>query len=88
MTELDNNNVKYKDEEANDRLLDALPSKWEIYLLMIKGNEKYKEWNLEEVIGKLTAYDLNLQKKETGFDQVQDLGMYFGKKSSSNIAAG
>ena len=70
MTELGNNNIEYKDEEANDRLLDALPRKWEIYSLMIKGNEKYKEWSLEEVIGKLRAYDLNLHKKETGYDQV------------------
>ena len=55
---------------------------------MIKGNERYKEWSLEEVIGKLRAYDLNLQKKETGYDQVQDPGMYFGKKPSSSTAIG
>ena len=82
MTELDNNNVEYKVQEANDRLLDALPPMWEIYNLMIKGNDQYKQMNLEEVIGKLRAYDLNLQKKETGYDQIQDSGMYFGKKPS------
>ena len=68
MTELDNNGVEYKTQEANDRLLDALPPKSEIYTLMIKGNVNYKEMDLEEVIGKLRAYDLNLQKKETEYD--------------------
>ena len=60
MTELDNNNVEYKIQEANDRLLDTLPPKWEIYTLMIKGNADYKEMDLEEVIVKLRANDLNL----------------------------
>ena len=43
--------------------------------------------DLEEVIGKLRAYDLNLQKKETGYDQVQDPAMYFRKKPS-NVGSG
>ena len=54
---------------------------------MIKGHAEYKDMDLEEVIGKLRAYDLNLQKKETGYDQVQDPGMYFGKKPS-NVGSG
>ena len=47
MTELDNNNVEYKTQEANNRLLDALPPKWEIYTLIIKGHAEYKDMDLE-----------------------------------------
>ena len=65
MTELDNNHVTYTTLEANDRLLEALLPKWKIYTLMIKGHAEYKDMDLEEVISKLRAYDLNLQKKET-----------------------
>ncbi|XP_021975042.1 uncharacterized protein LOC110870148 [Helianthus annuus] len=39
----------YSDIEKNDKLLDALPAKWDIYTLMIKGEAEYETKELEEV---------------------------------------
>ena len=85
MSEIDNYDIdSYTDIEINDKLLDALPSKWDIYTLMIKREADYEEKDLEEVIGMLRAYELNMKKKETGYDQVQDPGVYKGIPSSSS----
>ena len=84
MSELDNYDIdSYTDSEINDKLLDALPAKWDIYTLMIKREADYENKDLEEIIGMLRAYDLNMKKKETGYDQVQDPGVYKGIPSSS-----
>ncbi|KAJ0466681.1 putative RNA-directed DNA polymerase [Helianthus annuus] len=85
MSELDNYDVDcYTDIEKNDKLLDALPAKWDIYTLMIKGEADYDTKELEEVVGKLRAYELSMKKKDTGYDQVQDPGIYNGLTSSSS----
>lgn len=51
----------------------------------IKQNEKFDEMELEDVVNLLGAYDLNMKKKETNTDQVQDSGMYGTKGSPSGI---
>ncbi|KAM0052178.1 putative transcription factor interactor and regulator CCHC(Zn) family [Helianthus debilis subsp. tardiflorus] len=85
MSELDNYDIDcYSDIEKNDKLLDALPTKWDIYTLMIKGEAEYETKELEEFVGKLRAYELSMKKKDTGYDQVQDPGIYNGLASSSS----
>ncbi|KAJ0507000.1 putative transcription factor interactor and regulator CCHC(Zn) family [Helianthus annuus] len=85
MSEMENYEIDcYTDIEKNDKLLDALPTKWDIYTLMIKGEADYETKELEEVIGKLRAYELSMKKKDTGCDQVQDPGVYNGLTSSSS----
>ncbi|MFS7997132.1 hypothetical protein Hanom_Chr12g01138131 [Helianthus anomalus] len=85
MSETDNYDKEgYPNIEINDKLLDALPTKWDIYALMIKGEADYETKDLEEVVGKLRAYELNMKKKEIGYDQVQDPRIYKGIPSSSS----
>ena len=50
---------------------------------MIKDNDKFPDQSLDDVIGKLRGYDLNMQMKETSADLIQDLSIYHGKKSSA-----
>ena len=83
-SEMDNYDIEgHTDVEINDKLLDALPAKWDIYTLMIKREANYESMDLEEVVGQLRAYELNMKKKDTGYDQVQDPGIYKGISSSS-----
>ncbi|KAJ0723344.1 hypothetical protein HanOQP8_Chr08g0297061 [Helianthus annuus] len=85
MSEMENYEIDcYSDVEKNDKLLDALPTKWDIYTLMIKGEADYETKELEEVVGKLRAYELSMKKKDTGYDQVQDPAVYNGLTSSSS----
>ena len=83
MTELDSNNITYSDTEKSKKLLNALPPKWDLYSVMLKENASYSSWTLDEVIGKLRAYDLNMQQKETSSDVAQNPSLYHGKKISS-----
>ena len=88
MSEMDNYDIDgYSDVEINDKLLDALPTKWDIYTLMIKKEANYETMDLEEVVGQLRAYELSMKKKDTGFDQVQDPRIYKGVPSSSTYNA-
>ncbi|MFS8021495.1 hypothetical protein Hanom_Chr16g01428041 [Helianthus anomalus] len=48
---------------------------------MMKGEAYYNTKELEEVVGKLRAYELNMKKKKTGYDQVQDPGICNGLPS-------
>ncbi|MFS7993296.1 hypothetical protein Hanom_Chr12g01092401 [Helianthus anomalus] len=77
----------YTDSEINDKLLDALLTKWDIHALMNKNEPKYSTKDLEEVVGKLRSYELNIKKKETRYDQLQDPGMYYGISSSTRNAS-
>ena len=86
MTELDNNYVSYTDLTKNNKLLNALPPKWDLYSVMLKENASYSTWTLEDVIGKLRAYDLNMQQKETSSDVAQNPELYHGKKTTSNAS--
>ncbi|MFS7905510.1 hypothetical protein Hanom_Chr01g00048551 [Helianthus anomalus] len=54
---------------------------------MIKGDQGYDTMELEEVVGKLRFHELNMRKKETCFNLVQDPGMYYGVPSTSFINA-
>ncbi|MFS7936069.1 hypothetical protein Hanom_Chr05g00411071 [Helianthus anomalus] len=51
----------YTDIDINNKLLDALPAKWDISTLMIKGEDEYETKDLEEVVGKLRAYELSMK---------------------------
>mgnify|MGYP004490055267 CR=1 FL=1 len=86
MTELRNYEITYNNSELNDKLLDSLPSKWEIYALLIKENSSYGTAELDTIVGKLRAYNLAVQRKDAGNNQVQDPGIYHGKPVSSSSA--
>ena len=87
MTELDSNCVTFTDIEKRNKLLNSLPPKWDLYAVMIKENSEYSNWTLEDVIGKLRAYDMGMQQKETNADFVQNPSLYHGKKVSSTVSS-
>ncbi|KAI3742562.1 hypothetical protein L1987_60248 [Smallanthus sonchifolius] len=52
-TELKAFELKYPDEELVEKLLDALPAKFEMYTTLQRENPKFYEMTIEEAIGKL-----------------------------------
>ncbi|KAI3744718.1 hypothetical protein L1987_57809 [Smallanthus sonchifolius] len=88
-SELASASVVYETEEINDKFLEALPSKFDVYTVLIKENVKYKTMSLEEVLGKIQSHDMNMKKKETNMEHIQDPSMYFAKsvgKSGTGVA--
>ncbi|KAI3762426.1 hypothetical protein L1987_52856 [Smallanthus sonchifolius] len=81
LSELSSASVVYETEEINDKFLKSLPSKFDVYSMLIKENAKYKTMSLEDVIGKIQSHDLNMKKKETNVEHIQDPAMYFAKSS-------
>ncbi|KAI3810956.1 hypothetical protein L1987_20645 [Smallanthus sonchifolius] len=81
LSELSSASVVYETEEINDKFLEALPSKFDVYTVLIKENIKYKTMSLEEFLGKIQSHDLNMKKKETNMEHIQDPSMYFAKTS-------
>ncbi|KAI3802322.1 hypothetical protein L1987_30452 [Smallanthus sonchifolius] len=81
LSELSSDSVVYETEEINDKFLEALPSKFDVYTVLIKENIKYKSMSLEEVLGKIQSHDMNMKKKETNMEHIQDPSMYFAKTS-------
>ncbi|KAI3773930.1 hypothetical protein L1987_48469 [Smallanthus sonchifolius] len=81
LSELSSASVVYGTEEINDKFLEALPSKFDVYTVLIKENVKYKTMSLEEALGKIQSHDLNMKKKETNMEHIQDPSMYFAKSS-------
>ena len=72
MSDLDNNKVAYTENEKVSKLLDALPSSWEAHNLMLKADSpKYAKYTIEEIVGKLRAYEFDKQKREITYEQVQ-----------------
>ncbi|KAI3802078.1 hypothetical protein L1987_30203 [Smallanthus sonchifolius] len=67
ISELASASVVYETEEINDKFLEALPSKFDVYTVLIKENIKYKTMSLEEVLGKIQSHDMNMKKKETNW---------------------
>ncbi|KAI3808308.1 hypothetical protein L1987_24257 [Smallanthus sonchifolius] len=89
LSELDSASVVYETEEINDKFLEPLPLKFDVYTVLIKENVKYKTMSLEEVLGKIQSHDMNLKKKETNLEHIQDPSMYFAKsvgKSGTGVA--
>ena len=81
--------VEYNNVEINEKLLDALPSNWEFRVMLLKKNEELATWELEDLIGKLQAYSMDMKRKATGKVQVQDPSLYSepsSKDSSGGIA--
>ena len=68
MTELGNHEVVYEESELNDKLLDALPTKWDVYTLLIKESNGYKIMTLDMIVEKLRAYNLGMLRKDAGSD--------------------
>ncbi|KAI3744731.1 hypothetical protein L1987_57822 [Smallanthus sonchifolius] len=88
-SELASASVVYETEEINDKFLEALPSKFDVYTVLIKENVKYKTMSLEEVLGKIQSHDMNMKKKETNMEHIQDPSMYFAEsvgKSGTGVA--
>ncbi|KAI3805298.1 hypothetical protein L1987_27535 [Smallanthus sonchifolius] len=86
LSELSSASVVYETEEINDKFLEALPSKLDVYTVLIKENVKYKTMSIEEVLGKIQSHDLNMKKKETNMEHIQDPSMYFAKSSGKTGA--
>ncbi|KAI3825338.1 hypothetical protein L1987_06820 [Smallanthus sonchifolius] len=85
LSELASASVVYETEEINDKFLEALPSKFDVYTVLIKENVKYKTMSLEEVLGKIQSHDMNLKKKETNLEHIQDPSMYFSNLLCSGV---
>ncbi|KAI3775985.1 hypothetical protein L1987_45745 [Smallanthus sonchifolius] len=86
LSELSSASMVYETEEINDKFLEALPSKFDVYMFLIKENVKYKTMSLEVVLGKIQSHDLNMKKKETNMEHIQDPSMYFAKSSGKTGA--
>ncbi|KAI3802412.1 hypothetical protein L1987_30544 [Smallanthus sonchifolius] len=89
LSELSSASVVYETEEINDQFLESLPSNFDVYSVLIKENVKYKTMSLEDVLGKIQSHDLNMKRKETNMDHIQDPAMYFAKtsgKTGSSVA--
>ena len=68
--------VEYDNIDINEKLLDFLPSNWEVRVMMLKENEEMSTWSLEDIIGKLQAYNMDMKRKAAGKVQVQDPSLY------------
>jgi hypothetical protein len=67
-------------EEVIEKLLEALPDKWENYVTSIQQNSDFRNWNLDQVIRKLRAQDMKKKTKATGSaDFIQKPEMYHGR---------
>ena len=77
-------------EEMNDKLLDALPSSWEMYVVMTRENIALESTELDALIAKLQSYDLYMQKKTAGNKfSVQNPSLYMKSAvPTSSSAAG
>ncbi|KAI3815438.1 hypothetical protein L1987_15105 [Smallanthus sonchifolius] len=84
LSELASAKVVYEPEEINGRFLEALPSMFDVYSVIIKENDKYKTMSLEDLLGNIQSHDLNLKKKETNMEHIQDPSMYFAKTSGKS----
>ena len=51
VTELENYKIEHTTVEMTTKILDALPSKWEVYTLLIKENPEFATYTLDDVIG-------------------------------------
>ncbi|KAI3825179.1 hypothetical protein L1987_06655 [Smallanthus sonchifolius] len=85
LSKLSSASVVYETEEIIDKFLEALPSKFDVYMVLIKENIKYKTMSLEEVLGKIQSHDLNMKKKETNMEHIQDPSMYFAKTFGKTV---
>ena len=81
--------VEYDNIDINEKLLDSLPSNWEMRVMMLKENEEMPTLSLEDIIGKLQAYNMDMKRKAAGKVQVQDPSLYsdaINKDTTGGIA--
>ena len=66
MTELDEHAVTFTTKEINEKLLDALPERWNVHTLLMKQTMSLSTMTLDHVIGKLQSFDMNMKRKQAG----------------------
>lgn len=87
VSELSDGGVKMQVEDINKKLLSALPKKWNHRVMMMEEDEGVMSMSLDDFIGRLQAYALDMQRKETKSSaHIQDPSIYGSKSSSSGIA--
>ncbi|HEY5236712.1 MAG TPA: hypothetical protein VIJ14_11080, partial [Rhabdochlamydiaceae bacterium] len=81
---------EYQIREVNEKLLDALPAIWDMRVMLMKENAEIAIWSLDEIIGKLQAYQMDMERKVTGKGQlqVQDPSLYSSKPSPVEPVSG
>ncbi|KAI3786566.1 hypothetical protein L1987_40332 [Smallanthus sonchifolius] len=97
LSELASASVVYETEEINDKFLEALPSKFDVYTVLIKENVKYKTMSLEEdpsmyfakSVGKSGAgvAFFSGDAQESSNDQCSGVPIYSGHTSHSGFSA-
>ena len=75
-------NIQKQDYEYIDKLVDALPSEWETYIMIQQSNPiQYARLTLASFIEKLEAQELDIRKKQkmklSTVGQSQDVGLYY-----------
>lgn len=53
MTELDIFDIQVKETEKVEKPLDALPPKWEMYIVLIKDDKDFDKYELEDTVNRL-----------------------------------
>ncbi|HEY5235656.1 MAG TPA: hypothetical protein VIJ14_05720, partial [Rhabdochlamydiaceae bacterium] len=81
---------EYQIRDVNEKLLDALPAIWDMRVMLMKENAEIAIWTLDEIIGKLQAYQMDMERKVTGKGQlqVQDPSLYSSKPATVEPASG
>ena len=81
-------------QDVKEKLLEALPDRWESFVMTIQENPSFSTWTLEQVISKLRSQDMKWKMKVAGNDFVQKPELYRGgvptatsKSSSGGITA-
>ncbi|HEY5235262.1 MAG TPA: hypothetical protein VIJ14_03705, partial [Rhabdochlamydiaceae bacterium] len=90
ISELRELDQEYEIREINEKLLDALPAMWDVRVMLMKEQAEIAIWGLDEIIGKLQAYQMDMERKVTGKGQlqVQDPSLYSSKPASVEPASG
>ena len=61
--ELKDLGMEYEVREINEKLLDSLPTIWDVRVMLMKENEEISIWSLDDIIGKLQAYAMDMERK-------------------------
>ena len=69
--------------DSIEKLLEALPDKWDSFVMTIQENPGFSSWTLEQVISKLRAQDMKRRMKEVGNDFTQKPELYRGGMSNT-----
>ncbi|KAD2392849.1 hypothetical protein E3N88_39826 [Mikania micrantha] len=88
LSELFNHEVKTTTQEKIQCLADALPPKWESFLMVLKQNEMMAHMDINDFIQKLKEQEIENKWKAKRVAQVQDPSLYYStptvEKASSH----